>query len=147
MFDAFMFLSSMPDNRTTSRTRLLNVAGSGVLVLQPSTTTTYGDQDPTHGDPSKLTIQKIRECLAGSALANQLWSWCSTKEQLHSWSWALSLIMRNVFGRNNSSSFGNKKYDCSPMVGRSSRTLTTRVQILVLAHFPGFIPGFSGVMR
>jgi hypothetical protein len=36
---------------------------------------------------------------------------------------------------------------CSPMVGRSSGTLPTRVQILVLAPFPGFIPGFSGVMR
>jgi hypothetical protein len=27
---------------------------------------------------------------------------------------------------------------CSPIVGRSSRTLRTRVQILVLASFPGF---------
>jgi hypothetical protein len=32
-------------------------------------------------------------------------------------------------------------------VGRSGGTLPTRVQILVLALFPEFIPGFSGVMR
>jgi hypothetical protein len=31
------------------------------------------------------------------------------------------------------------------MVGRSNGTLPTRVQILVLAPFPGFIPGFSVV--
>jgi hypothetical protein len=36
---------------------------------------------------------------------------------------------------------------CSPMVGRSSETLPTRVQILVLAPFHGFILGFSSVMR
>jgi hypothetical protein len=29
-------------------------------------------------------------------------------------------------------------WTCSPMVGRSSGTLPTTVQILVLAHFPGF---------
>jgi hypothetical protein len=29
---------------------------------------------------------------------------------------------------------------CSPMVGRSSGTLPTRVQIMVLAPFPGLIP-------
>jgi hypothetical protein len=33
------------------------------------------------------------------------------------------------------------------MVGRSSGTQPTRIQILVLALFSGFIPGFSGVMR
>jgi hypothetical protein len=38
------------------------------------------------------------------------------------------------------------EWACSPMVGRSSETLLTRIQILVLAPFPGFIPGFSGVM-
>jgi hypothetical protein len=32
-------------------------------------------------------------------------------------------------------------------VGRSSGTIPTRVQILLLALFSGFIPGFSGVMR
>jgi hypothetical protein len=37
------------------------------------------------------------------------------------------------------------EWACSPMVGRSTGTLPTRVQILVLAPFPGFIPGFSGV--
>jgi hypothetical protein len=36
---------------------------------------------------------------------------------------------------------------CSLMVGRSSGTQPTRIQILVLALFSGFIPGFSGVMR
>jgi hypothetical protein len=38
-------------------------------------------------------------------------------------------------------------WTCSPMVERSSGTLPTRVQILVLAPFPGFISRFSGVMR
>ena len=36
---------------------------------------------------------------------------------------------------------------CSPMVGRSSGTLPTRVQILVLASFPGIFLGFTGVTR
>ena len=36
---------------------------------------------------------------------------------------------------------------CSPMVGRSSGTLPTRVQILVLAPFPGIFLGFTGVTR
>jgi hypothetical protein len=31
------------------------------------------------------------------------------------------------------------EWACSPMIGRSSGTLPTRVQILVLAPFPGFI--------
>jgi hypothetical protein len=39
------------------------------------------------------------------------------------------------------------EWACSPMVEWSSGTLPTRVQILVLAPFPGFILGFSGVMR
>jgi hypothetical protein len=41
----------------------------------------------------------------------------------------------------------NRGWAFSPMVGRSSGTLPNRVQILVLAPFPGFIPGFSGVIR
>ena len=36
---------------------------------------------------------------------------------------------------------------CSPMVGRSSGTLPTRVQILVLAPFLGIFLGFTGVIR
>ena len=36
---------------------------------------------------------------------------------------------------------------CSLMVGRSSGTLLTRVQILVLASFPGIFLGFTGVTR
>jgi hypothetical protein len=34
--------------------------------------------------------------------------------------------------------FTTRDWVCSPMVGRSSETLPTRVQILVLAHFSGF---------
>ena len=36
---------------------------------------------------------------------------------------------------------------CSPMVGRSSGTLPTRVQILVLASFSEIFLGFIGVTR
>jgi hypothetical protein len=39
------------------------------------------------------------------------------------------------------------EWACNPVVGWSSGTLPTMVQILVLTPFPGFIPGFSGVMR
>jgi hypothetical protein len=35
----------------------------------------------------------------------------------------------------------------SPMVGRSSETLPTRVQILALAPFPGIFLGFIDVVR
>jgi hypothetical protein len=37
-------------------------------------------------------------------------------------------------------------WTCSTMVGQSSRTLLTRVQILMLASFPGF-PEFTGFVR
>jgi hypothetical protein len=52
-------------------------------------------------------------CVFGRAptLPNQLWSCCSTTEQLHAWSWTLNLMLRNVFGRNNSSSFKNKEFE------------------------------------
>jgi hypothetical protein len=36
---------------------------------------------------------------------------------------------------------------CSSMVVQASQTLPTRVQILVLGSFSGFISGFFGVMR
>ena len=39
------------------------------------------------------------------------------------------------------------KLVCSPMVGRSSGTLPTRVQILVLAPFPGIFLRFTCVTR
>jgi hypothetical protein len=39
-----------------------------------------------------------------------------------------------------------RKWACNPMVGRSSGTLPTTVQILVLKPFPEFISRFSGVM-
>jgi hypothetical protein len=53
-----------------------------------------------------------------------------------------------LFGFTTPSIFPNSSdWVCSPMLGWSSRMLPTRVQILVLTPFPGFIPGFSGVIR
>jgi hypothetical protein len=40
-----------------------------------------------------------------------------------------------------------REWACTPMVGRSGGTLPTRVQILVLAPFPEFIPRYSDDMR
>ena len=41
----------------------------------------------------------------------------------------------------------SRELACSPMVGRSSGTLPTRVQILVLASFLGIFLGFTIVIR
>jgi hypothetical protein len=75
-------------------------------------------------DPQHLALGGSR--VEGTSLV------CSAASKLpHAWQWSRGLV--------------DHDWTCSPMVGRSSGTLPTRVQILVLAPFPGF-PGFTDVM-